>query len=92
MNPQQRSFHLVLPSNNNKNNFPENRAGEYNIILPSDMNLDQIYHWEMDLVEIFWPKQDVTLGNQNLWYENQDVSGRWKKHAFLPSYFSVSTT
>ena len=44
MNPQQRSFHLVLLSNNSENNFPENHAGEYNIILPRDMNLDQRYH------------------------------------------------
>ena len=89
MNTQQRSFHLVLPSNNNENNFPENHAGEYNIILPRDMNLDQRYHWEMGLVEIFWPKQDITSGNQNLWYEKQEVSRRWKRTR-IPSFLFLS--
>ena len=82
MNPQQRSFHLVLRSNNSENNFPENHAGEYNIILPRDMNLDQRYHWEMGLVEIFWPKQDVMSGKQ-------DVSQRWKRTR-IPSFLFLS--
>ena len=89
MNPQQRLFHLVLPSNNSENNFPENHAGEYNIILPRDMNLDQGYDWEMGLVEIFWPKQDVTSGNLNLWYEKQDISQRWKRTC-IPSFLFLS--
>ena len=89
MNPQQRSFHLVLPSNNSENNFPENHAGEYNIILPRDMNLDQRYDWEMGLVEIFRPKQDVMSGNLNLWYEKQDISQRWKRTC-IPSFLPIS--
>ena len=89
MNPQQRLLRLVLPSNNNENNFPKNHAGEYNIILPRDMNLDQKYHWEMALVEIFWPKQDATSGNQNLWYKKQEVSRSWKRTC-IPSFLLLS--
>ena len=53
------------------------------------MNLDQRHHWEMGLVEIFWPKQDVTSGNQNLWYDKQEVSRRWKRTR-IPSFLFLS--
>ena len=53
------------------------------------MSLDQRYHWEMGLVEIFWPKQDVMSGNQNLWYEKQDISRRWKRTC-IPSFLLLS--
>ena len=45
------------------------------------MNLDQRYHFEMGL--------DVMSGNQNLWYEKQDVSRRWKRTP-IPSFLFLS--
>ena len=55
---QQVSFHLVLPSTRSHEIFFENHAGKFIAMLPKEIQLDQKFHWEMALVELFWPKQD----------------------------------
>ena len=60
-NRQQVSFHLVLPSMSSHEVFSENHAGKFITMLPKEIQLDQKLHWEMALVELFWPKQDSVV-------------------------------
>ena len=53
---------------------------------------DQKYHWEMALVELFWPKQGSVAVIENLWYEKQETNRRWKR-TYVPSsaFFRVTS-
>ena len=52
----------------------------------------QKFHWEMALVELFWPKQDSVVVIENLWYETQGPNdGRWKR-TYAPSSAFLSVT
>ena len=90
-NSQQLSFHLVLPSMSSHGIFSENHAGKFTAILPKEIQLDQTYHWEMALVELFWPKQDSVAVIENLWYEKQETNRRWKR-TYIPSSAFLSVT
>ena len=61
-------------------------------MLPKEIQLDQKFHWEMALVELFWPKQDSVAVIENLWYETQGPNRRWKR-TYVPSsvFFSVTS-
>ena len=91
-NSQQLSFHLVLPSTSSHDIISENHAGKFTTILPKEIQLDQTYHWEMALVELFWPKQDSVSVIENFCYEKQETNGRWKR-TYVPSsaFFSVTS-
>ena len=52
--------------------FLENQAGRFTVLLPKEIHLDEEFHWEMALVELFWPKQDSLSVCENLWYEIQE--------------------
>ena len=90
-NSQQVSFHLVLPSTSSLEIFSENHAGKFTTMLPKEIQLDQKFHWEMALVELFWPKQDCVTVIENLWYETQGPNRRWKR-TFIPSSAFLSVT
>ena len=91
-NSQQVSFHLVLPSTSSHEIFSENYAGKFTVMLPNEIQLDQKFHWEMALVELFWPKQDSVAVIENLWYETQGPNRRWKR-TYVPSsaFLSMSS-
>ena len=91
-NSQQVSFHLVLPSTSSHEIFLENHAGKFTVTLPKEIHLDQNFHWEMALVELFWPKQDSVAVIENLWYETQGPNRRWKR-TYVPSsaFLSMSS-
>ena len=88
-NRQQEPFHLVLPSTSSHEIFLENHAGKFTVILPKEIQLDQKFHWEMALVELFWPKQDSVAVIENLWYETQGPNRRWKR-TYVPSFAFLS--
>ena len=90
-NSQQVSFHLVLPSTSSHEIVLENHAGKFTVMLPKEIQLDQKFHWEMALVELFWPKQDSVAVIENLWYEIQGPSRRWKR-TYVPSSACLSVT
>ena len=90
-NRQQVSFHLVLPSTSSHEIFLENHAGKFTVMLPKEIHLDQKFHWEMALVELFWPKQDSVAVIENLWYETQGPNRRWKR-TYVPSSAFLSVT
>ena len=90
-NSQQVSFHLVLPSTSSDEIFLENHAGKFTVMLPKEIQLDQKFHWEMPLVELFWPKQDSVAVIENLWYETQGPNRRWKR-TYIPSSTFLSVT
>ena len=90
-NSQQVSFHLVLPSTSSNEIFSENYAGNFTVMLPKEIQLDQKFHWEMALVELFWPKQDIVVVIENLWYETQEPNRRWKR-TYVPSSAFLSVT
>ena len=90
-NRQQVSFHLVLPSTSSHEIFSENHAGKFITMLPKEIQLDQKFHWEMALVELFWPKQDSVVVIENLWYETQGPNRRWKR-TYIPSSAFLSVT
>ena len=79
-NSQQVSFHLVLPFTSSHEIFAENHAGKFTVMLPKEIHLDQNFHWEMALVELFGPKQDSVAVIENLWYETQGPNRRWKRN------------
>ena len=81
---QRVSFHLVLPSTSSHEIFLENHAGKFTVMLPKEIQLDQNFHWEMALVELFWPKQDSIAVIENLWYETQRPNRKWKR-TYAPS-------
>ena len=91
-NSQQLSFHLVLPSTSSHEIFSENHTGKFTTILPKEIQLDQKYHWEMALLELFWPKQDSVAVIENLWFEKQETNRRWKR-IYVPSsaFFSMTS-
>ena len=91
-NSQRVSFHLVLPSTSSHEIFLENHAGKFTVMLPKEIHLDQKFHWEMALVELFWPKQGSVAVIENLWYETQGPNRRWKR-TYVPSsaFFSMSS-
>ena len=90
-NSQQVSFHLVLPSTSSHEIFLENHAGKFTAMLRKEIQLDQKFHWEMALMELFWPKQDSVAVLENLWYEIQGTNRR-RKRTYFPSSAFLSTT
>ena len=60
-NRQQVSFHLVLPSTSSHEMFSENHAGKFITMLPKEIQLDQKFHWEMALVELFGQNKTLLL-------------------------------
>ena len=91
-NSKQISSHLVLPSTSSHEIFLENHAGKFTAMLPKEIQLDQKFHLEMTLVDLFWPKQISVAVTENLWYETQGPNRRWKR-AYIPSsaFFSVTS-
>ena len=62
------------------------------VLLPKEIHLDEEFHWEMALVELFWPKQDSLSVRENLWYEIQESKRKWKRTHIPTSLFhSVSS-
>ena len=88
-NSQQLSFYLVLPSTSSHEIFLENHAGKFTSILPKQIQFGQKFHWEMALVELFWPKQDSVAVIENLWFEKQEMNRRWKR-TYVPSFAKIS--
>ena len=88
-NSQRVSFHLVLPSMSSHEIFLENHAGKFTVMLPNEIKFDQKFHWEMALVELFWPKQDSVAVIENLWYETQGPNRRWKR-TYVSSFAFLS--
>ena len=91
-NSQQVSLHLVLPSTSSHEIFSENHAGKFTTMLPKEIQLDQKFHWEKALVELFWPKQDSVVVIENLWYETQGPNRKWKRIYVLSSAFLSVTS
>ena len=72
--------------------FLENHAGKFTVLLPKEIHLDEEFHWEMALVELFWPKQDSLSVRENLWYETQESKRKWKRtHIPTSLFYSVSS-
>ena len=90
-NRKHSAFHLILPSTSSWEIFGENHAGKFTVMLPKEIRLDETYHWEMALVELFWPKQDSVAVIENLWYETQGPNRRWKR-TYVPSSAFLSVT
>ena len=61
-------------------------------MLPKEIHLDEEFHWEMVLVELFWPKQDSLSVRENLWHEIQESKRKWKRtHIPTSLFYSVSS-
>ena len=67
--------------------FSENYAGKFTTMLPKEIQLDQKFHWEMALVELFWPKQDSVAVIENSWYETQEEIEGGRELTFHPLHF-----
>ena len=76
----QTGFYLVLPSTSSNEIFLENHAGKFTVLLPKEFHLNEEFHWEMALVELFWPKQDSLSVRENLWYEIQESKMEMEKN------------
>ena len=89
---EQTGFYLVLPSKSSDEIFLENHAGKFTVLLPKEIYLDEEFHWEMALVELFWPEQDSLSIRENLWYEIQGSKRKWKRiHIPTSLFYSVSS-
>ena len=86
---EQTGFYLVLPSTSSDEIFLENHAGRFTVLLPKEIHLDEEFHWEMALVELFWPKQDSLSVRENLWYRYKSRKGNGKEHTFQLLCFTV---
>ena len=54
---EQTGFYLVLPSTISNEISLENHAGKFAVLLPKEIHLNEEFHWEMALVELFWMKK-----------------------------------
>ena len=89
---EQTGFYLVFPSMSSNEIFLENHAGRFTVLLPKEIHLEEEFHWEMALVELFWPKQDSLSVRENLWYEIQESKRKWKRtHIPTSLFYSVSS-
>ena len=89
---EQMGFYLVLSSTSNDEIFLENHSGKCTVLLLKEIHLDEEFHWEMALVELFWPKQDSLSVRENLWYEIQESKRKWKRiHIPTSLFYSVSS-
>ena len=86
-NRQQVSFHLVLPSTSSHEIFSENHAGKFITMLPKEIQLDQKFHWEMALVELFWPKQDSVVVIEICGMKHKDRIEGGRELTFHPLHF-----
>ena len=66
---EQMSFTWYYPQRVVMRFFLENHAGNFTVLLPKQIHLDEEFHWEMALVELFWPKQHSLSDRENLWHE-----------------------
>ena len=73
----------MLPSTSSNEIFLENHAGRFTVLLPKEIHLDEEFHWEMALVELFWPKQDSLSVRANLWYKSQKGNGKERTFQLL---------
>ena len=72
--------------------FLENHAGKFTLLLPKEIHLNEEFHWEMALVELFWQKQDSLSVPESLWYEIQKSKRKWKRtHIPTSLFYSVSS-
>ena len=75
---EQMGFYLVLPSTSSNQIFSENHTGKFTVLLQKEIHLDEEFHWEMALVELFCTKQDSLSVRLNLWHEIQELKRKWK--------------
>ena len=88
-----RVFTWYFPQRVVINFFLENHAGKFTVLLPKEIHLDEEFHWEMALVELFWPEQDSLSVRENLWYEIQESKRKWKRtHIATSLFYSVSSS
>ena len=72
--------------------FLENHTGKFTVLLPKEIHFDEEFHWEMALVELLWPKEDILSVSENLWYEIQESKRKWKiTHVPTSLFYSVSS-
>ena len=86
---EQMGFYLVLPSTSSNEIFLENHAGKFTVLLPKEIHLNEEFHWEMALVELFLPKQDSLSVRENLWYKIQESKRKWKRTHIPTSLFYI---
>ena len=48
-----RRFTLYYPQRAVTRYFLENHAGKFTVLLPKEIHLDEEFHWEVTLVELF---------------------------------------
>ena len=77
----------MLPSTSTHEILLENHAGKFAAVLPKEIQFDQKFHWEMDLEELFWPKQDSVAVIENLCMKHKDQIEGGRELAFHPLHF-----
>ena len=62
-------------------------------MLPKQIHLNEEFHWEMALVELFWPKYDSLSYRENLWYKIQQSKKEIEKNTHIPTslFYSVGS-
>ena len=72
--------------------FLKNHAEKITFLIAKENHLNEEFHWEMALVELFWPKQDSLSDRETLWYEIQESKRKWKRAQISTSlFYSVSS-
>ena len=85
---EQTGFYLVLPSTSSNEIFLENHAGKFTVLLPKEIHLNEEFHWEMAIVELFWPRQD-SLSVKICGTRYKSRKGNGKEHTFQLLCFTV---
>ena len=77
------AFRIALPSNANRDMYPDNLAGKFTVELTVTIELDRNLEWEMCLEEMFWPIHGDFINPDNLW---MNISGsRPYEYVKIPS-------
>ena len=82
-------FYLVLPSTSSDEIFLENHTGRFTVLLPKEIHLDEEFHWEMALVELFWPNKILCQSVKICGTRYKSQKGNGKERTFQLLCFTV---
>ena len=78
-----RPFHIVLPSDANKDLFPENRANFFKVKLESPIHLDSRGDWEVALTTLTVPSKLETDHDKTCWFQLINAKGEKGEKYYL---------
>ena len=77
------SFHITLPSDSNRELFPDNTAAKYRVQLSRPVTLSSTTPWEVAATKIIVPSQ-IQSTNMEAWFQIENVKSKLSRKYFVP--------